>query len=69
MKNRTARTQGAREPGTMTLRVYTVSPDGIVISDRGTESVAPGKTLPFGGEGFPPCQCPRHTHRDMAAPR
>ncbi|MGW3152798.1 hypothetical protein [Streptomyces sp. NPDC001089] len=69
MKNRTARAQGAREPGTMTLRVYKVATDGSITDDSGTRDVSRCETLPFGSVPYPPCQCPLHKHLGMAAPR
>ncbi|MFC8660799.1 hypothetical protein [Streptomyces sp. NPDC057199] len=49
------------EPGAkMTIRVYSVSREGLITEDRGTRTVMAGQEpLPTMGI-FPPCNCPRH---------
>lgn len=46
----------------MTLRVYTITPDGTITHDRGTLHVIPGQYAPdlfTLTTAFPPCECAR----------
>ncbi|WPB89843.1 hypothetical protein [Streptomyces malaysiensis] len=55
----------------MTMRVYTVARDGIVTTRRAPVAVITGQdsTDPYGlGQAWPPCQCPRHRHRQHNSP-
>ncbi|MEY9988036.1 hypothetical protein ABIE67_000068 [Streptomyces sp. V4I8] len=45
---------------TMTIRVYTVTRDGIIKADSGTREIQPAQELPDVQNGYPPCDCPRH---------
>jgi hypothetical protein len=48
-----------REPDTrMTLRVYTLSPEGQVTSDSGVLCVTPTTQIDF-RSAYPPCACSR----------
>ncbi|MET7776348.1 hypothetical protein ABZT28_11250 [Streptomyces sp. NPDC005388] len=65
MTNVTAREPEADRASTMTLRVYSVSREGLITEDRGTVAVLPCQDLPIGMNGFPPCQCPLHASRKL----
>ncbi|WP_313905788.1 hypothetical protein [Streptomyces malaysiensis] len=67
MNGRKAR--GGGEGPRMTMRVYTMARDGIVIARRAVVTVLVGRdsTDAYGlGQAWPPCQCPRH--REQSAP-
>ncbi|MCI3277551.1 hypothetical protein [Streptomyces cylindrosporus] len=52
------RTRGAK----MTIRVYTVTAEGVITAPRATVKVTYGQTPPLEGMGtqLPPCACPLH---------
>lgn len=66
MTNVTAREPEADRGSTMTLRVYSVTRQGLIAEDRGTVTVLPCQDQPIGTNEFPPCQCPRHAGRKQA---
>lgn len=45
----------------MTLRVYTVTPEGAIMNDSGVRNFAPVRMAPADySSAFPPCRCPLH---------
>lgn len=54
---------------TMTLRVYTVTREGLITEDHGTQEATPAQELPDGPNGYPPCGCARHRVEGAAAAR
>ncbi|MFJ4365047.1 hypothetical protein ACIP4S_12940 [Streptomyces chartreusis] len=44
---------------TMTMRVYTVTREGLITEDSGTRQIQPVEQLPDVQDGFPSCACPR----------
>ncbi|MGO4420466.1 hypothetical protein AB4Z54_17485 [Streptomyces sp. MCAF7] len=46
----------------MTMRVYTMAADGVVIARRALVAVLAGESSDAYslGQAWPPCQCPRH---------
>ncbi|MCQ8191041.1 hypothetical protein [Streptomyces rugosispiralis] len=56
----------------MTMRVYTMARDGIVIARRAVVTVLTGRdsTDAYGlGQAWPPCQCPRHREQNATGSR
>ncbi|MGW6910235.1 hypothetical protein [Streptomyces sp. NPDC054940] len=49
----------ARPKVKMTIRVYTVTREGIIIADSGTEQVRDSKWVPPKQDSYPACKCPR----------
>lgn len=51
----------------MTLRVYTMTRDGVVVDERAQVHVVDGDVLPpLMSQAYPPCGCPRHRGREAA---
>ncbi len=59
----TARPQRSTHGAKMTIKVYTVTPEGIVTAPRASVSVPHDYVPPLQGLGtqLPPCACPGHT--------
>lgn len=61
---------GTRGPEyTMTIRVYTVAPGGIITADSGTREIQPVEELPDVQDGFAPSGGPRHQSGQLAVSR
>ncbi|SEE10512.1 hypothetical protein SAMN05216482_9217 [Streptomyces sp. PAN_FS17] len=66
MTNATA-PNGPGDTNTMTIRVYTVTREGLITADSGTREIEPLAELPDKPLGFPPCACARHRAGTAAA--
>ncbi|WP_435214745.1 hypothetical protein [Streptomyces sp. bgisy034] len=58
-----------RSGDTMTIRVYTVTREGLITADSGTREIQPLPELPDVQKGFPPCGCARHRAGQTAMAR
>lgn len=60
MGQATAPVEQGESSARMTIRVYSVGPDGAVMGDRGTVRVMASDGPVPTSHAYPPCRCPRH---------